>query len=423
MSEQQRIQGGRVKLRDRIVGIIFVVLGLVIYLFFYKAIASGTISTFIMTPGGITRGVVGNWIISARPVLIVLAIILIGIGIYQFIFGLGKQGNLFLALACVAFVFSFLIYVSAGKRLNLASLFSSALSMAVPITLASFSGILCERSGIVNIAIEGMMLMGAMVGSIVGSITKNIWLALAMAMIGGGLLALVHAWMSIKYKVNQIISGTVINIFSMGMTSYISSMYLQHIQSLNKTPRFPSVSIPLLADIPFIGPIVFYNSLFVYGMILLMIILQFALFRTRWGLRLRSVGEHPKAADTLGINVYKTQYTAVILGGLMAGIAGAYFSLGSVGRFVEGMTAGNGYIGLAAMIFGGWNPFNAMMAGILFGFADAMASSVSILGSSIPGQFINMLPYVVTMSVLAGLVGGHSTGPAASGVPYEKEST
>jgi simple sugar transport system permease protein len=244
-----------------------------------------------------------------------------------------------------------------------------------------------------------------------------------MAMIGGGLLALVHAWMSIKYKVNQIISGTVINIFSMGMTSYISSMYLQNIQSLNKTPRFPSVSIPLLADIPFIGPIVFYNSLFVYGMILLMIILQFALFRTRWGLRLRSVGEHPKAADTLGINVYKTQYTAVILGGLMAGFAGAYFSLGSVGRFDEGMTAGKGYIGLAAMIFGGWNPFNAMMAGILFGFADAMASSVSILGSSIPGQFINMLPYVVTMIVLAGLVGGHSTGPAASGVPYEKEST
>ncbi len=155
-------------------------------------------------------------------------------------------------------------------------------------------------------------------------------------------------------------------------------------------------------------------------MFLLLILLQFGLFKTRWGLRLRAVGEHPKAADTLGINVFKTRYMAVILGGLLAGFAGAYFSLGSVGRFDEGMTSGKGFIGLAAMIFGNWIPFRTMLAGILFGFADSLSSSVSILGSSIPGQFINMLPYLVTIVVLAGVVGS-STGPAASGTPYEKE--
>ena len=413
----------RVKARDRIVGAIIILLGLIVLFVFNKNTTSQTISTFMMTPGGVTRGAVGNWLIPTRVMLMVLAGIMIAVGLYQFFRGLGSKANLFLGIASLAFVFSFLVFVSADKRLNLASLLSSALSMAVPIALASFAGILCERAGVINIAIEGMMLMGAMVGSVTGSITKNIWIALIAAMLGGGILALVHAWLCIKYKVNQTISGTVINIFSTGLTSYVSSMFLQNIQSLNKTPRFPNVSIPFLADIPFVGPILFYNSMFVFAMILLVVVLQFVLFKTRWGLRLRSVGEHPKAADTLGINVYKTQYTAVILGGLLAGFAGAYFSLGSVGRFDEGMTAGKGYIGMAAMIFGGWNPVSSMFAAILFGFADALAATVSILGSGIPGQFINMLPYVVTMIVLAGLVGGHSTGPAASGKAYTKEGS
>lgn len=406
--------------RRQIMGIISIILGLIVVLVFNRQFSSETISTFLMTPGGYTEGVMGDILIPVKITLWIVGAIMILGGLYHLFVGFGKKESWFLILFSVLFVFSFLIYVSAGKRLNIASLFSSALLMAVPITLGAFSGILCERSGVVNIAIEGMMLMGAMVGSIVGSVTGSIWLGLVAAMISSALLALVHAWLSIKYKINQIISGTVINIFSMGMTSYISSMFLQNIQSLNKTPRFPNVSIPLLAKIPFLGPILFNNSLFVYGMFLILIVLQFMLFKTRWGLRLRSVGEHPKAADTLGVNVYRTRYIAVILGGLVAGFAGAYFSLGSVGRFDEGMTAGKGYIGLAAMIFGGWVPFNAMLAGILFGFADALASSVSILRSPIPGQFINMLPYIVTIVVLAGVVGS-GNGPAASGTPYEKE--
>lgn len=409
-----------VGMRDRVMGLVIILFGLLILLVFKKNFTSETITTFAMTPGGVTRGVLGDWILHTNTVLWICGGLLILLGVYQFIHGFGRIANIVLVIVCLIFVFAFMVYVAADKMMNLAGVLSSALSMAVPIILGGFCGILCERSGVVNVAIEGMMLMGAMLGSVVGSVTNNIWLGLAAAMLGGALLATVHAWLSIKYKVNQIVSGTVINIFSTGMTSYISSMYLQKYQFLNKTPRFPNVSIPLLADIPFIGPILFNNSLFVYGMFLLLVALQFGLFKTRWGLRLRSVGEHPKAADTLGINVYKTRYMAVILGGLIAGFAGAYFSLGSVGRFDEGMTAGKGFIGLAAMIFGNWNPFSTMLAGILFGFADSMSSSVSILGSPIPGQFINMLPYVVTMVVLAGLV-GRSTGPAASGTPYEKE--
>jgi len=264
------------------------------------------------------------------------------------------------------------------------------------------------------------MLMGAMVGVFVGSITKSPWLGLLAAIASGVLLAWVLAVLSIKYKINQIISGTVINIFATGFTSYISAKFLQTYQHLNNTPMFGRVPIPGLADIPLIGPIFFNTNLFVYAMFIFLIILQVALFSTRWGLRLRSVGEHPKAADTLGINVFKTRYMAVLLGGAMAGFAGGYFTLGSVGRFDEMMTAGRGFIGLAAMIFGNWTPLGSFGAGLLFGFADTLGSKLTILGSAIPPEFMAMLPYIVTMVILAGVV-GRSQGPAADGVPYEKE--
>jgi len=183
---------------------------------------------------------------------------------------------------------------------------------------------------------------------------------------------------------------------------------------------FPRWSIPGLADIPLLGPIFFNTNLFVYAMFTILIVLQIALFSTRWGLRMRSVGEHPKAADTLGINVIRTRYMAVLLGGLVAGFAGAYFTLGSVGRFDEMMTAGKGFIGLAAMIFGNWTPLGALGAGMLFGFADTLGSKLSILGSAIPPQFMSMLPYLTTMVILAGVV-GRGQAPAADGEPYEKE--
>jgi len=406
--------------RQRVMGGIFLVLAFLIIYLFAARTAAGDETVFGMTPGGILRGVVGDLTLPSQATLYVLAIGSALLGGYQIARGFGRYTNLVLGLVAATFVFSFLVWAAAGRSLNLAGMFSGAVLSAVPITLGALAGLLCERAGVVNIAIEGMMLMGAMVGALIGSITGNVWIGLLAAVAAGALLAWVHAVLSIKYKVNQIISGTVINIFSTGFTSYISAKFLQVYQHLNSPPVFSRVAIPGLADIPLIGPIFFNTNLFVYAMILFLIILQVALFSTRWGLRMRSVGEHPKAADTLGINVFKTRYMAVLLGGMMAGFAGAYFTLGSVGRFDEMMTAGRGFIGLAAMIFGNWTPFGAFGAGLLFGFADSVGTKLAILGSAIPPQFMAMAPYITTMLVLAGVV-GRSNAPAADGVAYEKE--
>ena len=211
-----------------------------------------------------------------------------------------------------------------------------------------------------------------------------------------------------------------INIFSAGMTAFISQKYLQPNQALNTPPLFARLPIPGLASIPLLGPMFFNTNVFVYLMFILLIVIQVALFSTRWGLRLRSVGEHPRAAETLGIDVIKTRYVAVLLSGIVAGLGGAFFTLGSVGRFNEGMTAGKGFIGLAAMIFGNWRPLGAMGAGLIFGFADAIGSKLLLLGSAIPPQIMAMAPYLITMIVLAGFIGKGDV-PAADGEPYEKE--
>jgi simple sugar transport system permease protein len=405
--------------RQVVMGLLFVTLGLVLWFGFGAGIEPGQTTTFGLTPGGV-QTTLPDWTVSTRPSLIVLALVCVFLGAIELVRGFGRMTNLALALVAGFFVFGFLVWAAAGTSVNLGGLLNSSLDKAVPITLAALSGVLCERAGVVNIAIEGMMLMGAMMGALIGSLAQNSMAGLVAALAAGGALGLFHGWLSIKYKSNQIVSGTVINIFALGMTSYISALFLQTQQELNHPPIFPTFPIPLLSKIPVIGPIAFLNNPFVYAMFVFLVVIHVALFFTRWGLRHRSVGEHPKAADTLGINVFRTRYVAVVLSGMMAGFAGAYYTLGSVGRFDEVMTAGRGFIGLAAMIFGNWTPFGAFGASLLFGFADALSSKLAILGIAIPSQFLLMTPYIVTMVVLAGVV-GRSQMPAADGVPYEKE--
>jgi simple sugar transport system permease protein len=399
-------------------GLIFLALAALIWLYFSSSVEPGAQTTFVLNPGG-TQFAIPDWVFNSANVLNIISIMCALAAGYQLARGFGKRTNLVLGLVAGAFIFGFLSWAASGQSLNLAGLLKSTLQRAVPITLGAMSGILCERSGVVNIAIEGMMLSGAMMGCLVGSLT-NIWIGLGAAVLTGALLAGVHAVLSIKYKTDQIVSGTVINIFSIGITSFVSSKFLQRYQDLNSSGVFPNWKIPILSDIPFIGPIFFDHNIFMYGMFLLLIAIHFGLFYTRWGLRVRSVGEHPKAADTLGINVFRTRYMSVILGGMVAGFAGGYFTLGSVGRFDEVMTAGRGFIGLAAMIFGNWRPFGAFGAGLLFGFADMLASKLAILGIRIPSEFLLMAPYIATMIVLAGVV-GRAQVPAADGKPYEKE--
>ncbi len=407
--------------RQRVMGLIFLVLGFGIWFFFIRNVESGAITKFGMTPGGL-KALIPDLKFATLPALYVFMGICVVLGILQLVLpgGFKRYTNLVLGVVVAIFILAFLTYGAAGKSLSMAGLLNVSLSKAVPLTLGALAGILCERAGVVNIAIEGMMLSGAMTSCIVASVTGSLWAGVFTGILTGALYGIVHGVLSIKYKVNQIISGTAINIFSTGITSYISAKFLQPQQELNNSGVFPNFQVPGLSQIPFFGPILFNNNMYVYAMYFFLIVTTVALFSTRWGLRLRSVGEHPKAADTLGINVFRTRYMAVILGAMMAGFAGSYFTLGSVGRFDEVMTAGRGFIALAAMIFGNWTPFGSFGAGLLFGFADSLASKLAILRIPIPSQFLLMAPYVATMIVLAGVVGrGHM--PAADGTPYEKE--
>lgn len=404
--------------RRIIMGVVFLALAAAIWLGFARTTAPGVDTTFTLNTGGADTQF-PDWVFDTFTFLNVLAGFAALLGAYQLVRGFGKRTNWMLGLVAGLFVFAFLTWVASGTSLNLAGLLRATLIRAVPITLGALSGVLCERAGVVNIAIEGMMLTAAMVAAIFGSLA-GLWVGLLAGVFSGGLLAFVHAVLSIKYRTDQIVSGTVINIFSVGVTSFISAKFLASYRELNNPGIFPDVQIPLLSGIPFIGQVLFTHNIFFFGMVIFLIALHFGLFYTRWGLRLRSVGEHPKAADTLGISVFKTRYMAVILGGMMAGFGGAYFTLGSVGRFDEVMTAGRGFIGLAAMIFGNWKPFGSFGAGLLFGFADMLAARIAILGIRIPSEFLLMAPYIATMVVLAGVV-GKGQMPAADGQPYVKE--
>jgi simple sugar transport system permease protein len=416
-------KGMRIRERRRrlIMGGIFLAAALFIWFVFVANLTPGAKTTFLMTPGGSSTKS-ADWVFSTGITLNVIAGILGLLGVFQVVRGFGKITNSILAVVAILFIFGFLTWATSGGQTNLAGLLRVMVVRAVPLTLGALSGILCERSGVVNIGIEGMMLTAAFVSTVFASLSHNLWIGMLSGILAGGLMGLIHAVLSIKYKINQIISGTVINIFATGITSYLSSKFLQKTsyQFLNEPGMFPQVEIPLLSKIPFIGPILFHHNIYVYAMIILVLVLTFMLFKTRWGLRVRAVGEHPKAADTLGINVFKTRYMAVILGGMMAGFAGTYFTLGSSGRFDEVLTAGRGFIGLAAMIFGNYNPIGSMGAGLLFGFFDSLSVKASLLQVPLPSEFLGMVPYLATIVVLAGVVGkGHI--PAADGEPYEKE--
>ncbi len=327
---------------------------------------------------------------------------------------IGIVVNTFFVIAAVLF------WAGTVKRMDVVGLATQSVRLATPIGLGAMAGILCERCGVVNIAIEGMMLTAACVGFLISLYSQNMFVGLMGAIVAGGLMATLHAVLSIHLMVDQIVSGTVINILAVGITGYIRRALLLD-SPMEALGVFPTWKIPFLSDIPVIGKIFFGHQPMVYAMIALVIILHFVIFYTRWGLRTRTVGEHPRAADALGINVFRTRYINVILGGMVAGLGGAWFSLETVGNFHEIMTGGKGFIALAAMIFGKWCPFGAMGSAMLFGFADALQIKLQILGVHIPYQFLGMIPYIITMIVLAGVI-GKAIAPAADGIPYDRES-
>lgn len=323
----------------------------------------------------------------------------------------------------VLFVVAFLIWVVGGARtpsISLAGLIAGSVTLAVPLVFGSLSGVLCERAGVVNIAIEGQLLGGAFTAALVASMTKSPFIGLLAAAVAGAVVSMVLALFSIKYLVNQIIVGVVLNVLVSGLTGFLFSTVMQANKAQFNSPgRLPIIDIPVLSSIPLVGPILFKQSVVGYLMYVAVIVVWVGLFKTKWGLRVRAVGEHPQAADTLGIKVNATRFWNVTLGGAVAGIGGSFFTLVAIDSFTEEISGGRGFIAIAALIFGRWNPIGAFFAALLFGFADNLQSIVTIIGTPVPSQFMAMLPYLVTVLAVAGLV-GRSRPPAADGIPYVK---
>ena len=359
--------------------------------------------------------------VPTQPGLIFIGLVTLGAALYLLIASPSdRRLNMVLAGSFGLIVLAALIGAAANKSIDLVGMIKDSMRLATPITLGMLAGVMCERCAVINIAIEGMMLTAACIGYAVSLYSQNMWIGLLFAVLSGGAMAGLHAVLSIRFMVDQIISGTVINLLAVGMTGYIRAAFLL------KTPFsapgvFPYVfqKTPLW-DIPILGPILFQYQPMVYAAMILVPTIWFVLFRTPWGLRTRSVGEHPRAADTLGINVFRTRYINVILAGCIAGLGGAWFSLETVGHFDDLMTNGRGFIALAAMIVGNWNPIGGAAAALLFGFSDALNFKFQILEVNVPHQFIGMLPYVLTMVAVAGVI-GKTTPPAADGQPYVKQ--
>jgi simple sugar transport system permease protein len=317
-------------------------------------------------------------------------------------------------------IFAFLTWAAAGGLVPVTGLLFGAVSLSVPLIFGALGGVIGERVGVVNVAIEGQFLLGAFSAALLSSMTGNPFVGLVGAMIGGVLVAFVLAAFSIKYLVDQVIVGVVLNVLVTGLTGFLyGALLVPNEAELNRSVRFPRWEIPILGEIPIIGPVLFNQTFIVYLMYVTVAVVAWALYRTRWGLRLRAVGEHPQAADTVGIKVNTSRFWNVSLAGAIAGIGGAYFTLVSVGQFTKEMTAGLGFIALAAVIFGRWDPIRATLAALLFGFATNLQNLLTVLKTPIPSEFMLMLPYLVTILAVAGFA-GQIKGPAAAGKPYIK---
>lgn len=379
-----------------------------------------TRSDLIQLPELVLNGVVFTWI----SVALLAAITIASAGLVR------AKRNVplwLLVLFALIALMAFLTWAAAGSRtpiVPMPGLLAGALSLSVPLIFGALCGVISERVGVINIAIEGQLLAGAFTSALVASVIGQQFLGplvgLAAAAVAGVLVAFVLAAFSIKYFVDQVIVGVVLNVLVIGLTSFLFSQVLAPNASLlNSPPRLDRIPIPLLSEIPLIGPMFFRQTIIVYIMYAIVALVYFGLFHTKWGLRLRSVGEHPQAADTVGINVARTRFWNVALAGSIAGLGGAFFTLGAVGAFNKEMTAGAGFIALAAVIFGQWDPIKATLAALLFGFASNLQNTLSVMGSPVPSEFMLMLPYVVTILAVAGFV-GKVRGPAAAGKPYIK---
>ncbi|MBK8020208.1 MAG: ABC transporter permease [Chloroflexi bacterium] len=407
--------------RQTIYALLFIVFGVVLLLTVPNSIAGDVVTRLTFGDG------VPEMLVPTAGYAIVVALLYVAGGAVALIPGkaLKRVKAIWLIFNGLLIIPTVLILAAAGSSTNVTVMLQVSFRLATPVVMGALAGIWCERAGVVNIAIEGMMLTGACFGFVtltllapsMGTPTAQL-LGVLVSVLAGGLMSVLHAWLSITFKINQVVSGTVINILAVGLTSFTRREVLLSSEAGRETLQ--PFAIPFLSDIPVVGDVFFFGRPIFYSMFIILIVTHVVLFYTRWGLRTRAVGENPRAADTLGIKVNRNRWINVIIGGLIAGLAGAWFSLETNGSFDDNMTSGRGFIALAAMIFGKWTPIGAFGGGLLFGFSDALGQRFQFLGVPIPPQFLQMVPYVITIVVLAGLV-GRAVAPKADGVPYEKE--
>jgi ABC-type uncharacterized transport system permease subunit len=363
---------------------------------------------------------------TVRNVVVPILLALLGLcaGLWSVTRGVGRVAWFAIVLSFLCGTLGYLATLSSVTKLDTvvvwSALFAAMLRYATPLTFAAIGGLFSERSGVVNIGLEGMMLIGAFFGLVGADKLNSWWLGLGVALLAGALTALIHAVMSISLRADQIVSGTAINFLALGVTGYFFiDIYGSEGTPGEGIPRIPDVTVPFLQDIPFIGDVIGQMNLMIWLSFVLLIVTYIIVFKTPTGLRLRAVGEHPRAADTVGINVYATRYAAVIVSGMLAAAGGAYLSIGFLGSFNENMTAGRGFIALAALIFGNWRPFGAFGAALLFGFSSALAQRLPEYSAS-GAVLFQALPYVLTLIAVAGVI-GRSIPPAAVGRPYVKQ--
>jgi ABC-type uncharacterized transport system permease subunit len=402
--------------RRRGMGAFLLLLAVVDVLAFGLGVAAHVHATFLLAAPPALH--VAPFYMAVRDVCIPLAAVCALAGAWL-LAGRSTRGTyLLFSLGCLVFLWSFLTWAARGGQLDLTQMLAGTLVSATPLVYGAMSGIMCERAGVVNIAIEGQFLAGAFLGAMLGSATHVLWLGVAAGAVVGGLFGALLAFLAIRYGADQIIVGVVIVAFCTGLTNFLTEQVLTPDQAtLNSPTTFTPVALPLLSKLPVVGPVLFDQNVFVYGAAIILVLIHVGLFRTRWGLRVRAVGEHPQAAATVGIHVAAVRYRNVIIGGMIAGIGGASFTIGSIGEFSSDMTAGLGYVALAAMIFGRWRPYGALSAALLFGFSVSLQSYLAVLNVGIPSPFLSMAPYVITIAVVSGLV-GRVRPPAADGVPY-----
>jgi simple sugar transport system permease protein len=378
---------------------------------------------------GLLLGLAAFWVtlppFTARSAVVPILLGLLGVaaGIWAVTRGVRRLGWGAIMISVVAIALGVLATRSSVDKLDAvvvwSALLASMLRYATPLTFAAIGGMFSERSGVVNIGLEGMMLMGAFFGIIAADKLDSWPLGLAAAMLAGGLTALIHAFVSIHLRADQIVSGTAINFLALGVTGYFFVDVYGDLGTPGGIPRIPDVTLPLIEDIPFVGDVIGQLNLMVWASIALLFVSYVVMFRTPIGLRIRAVGEHPRAADTVGISVYGVRYACVAISGMLAAAGGAYLSIGFLGSFNENMTAGRGFIALAALIFGNWRPFGAFGAALLFGFSSALAQRLPEYSPS-GAVLFQALPYALTLIAVAGVI-GRSIPPAAVGRPYVKQ--